>query len=138
MTGTTPTGRTVVANIALSLDGRVCGPDGDDDMSWIVPHAVADGSRDHMTKPRPRSASSSGDEASGETEPEGNRGTAQGVRRAMASAARWSSTPRAGTRSSGRSVNVPVTWTAAVAPFGSGTGAATEAMPGSRSPRAWE
>jgi dihydrofolate reductase len=43
-----PGGRTVVANISLSLDGRVNGPGGDYDMSWIVPHAVTGGARDHM------------------------------------------------------------------------------------------
>jgi len=42
--------RTVVANITLSLDGRVAGPGGDYDMGWIVPHAVTDGARDHMIK----------------------------------------------------------------------------------------
>ncbi|MEU7858736.1 dihydrofolate reductase family protein [Nonomuraea sp. NPDC049141] len=40
--------RTVVANISLSLDGRVVGPGGEYDMSWIVPHAVSDGARAHM------------------------------------------------------------------------------------------
>jgi dihydrofolate reductase len=40
--------RTVVANISLSLDGRVSGPAGEYDMSWIVPHAVTGGARDHM------------------------------------------------------------------------------------------
>lgn len=43
-----PTGRTVVANISLSLDGRLNGPGGDYDMSWIVPHALTDGAREHM------------------------------------------------------------------------------------------
>ncbi|MFI6602860.1 dihydrofolate reductase family protein [Nonomuraea sp. NPDC050536] len=42
--------RTVVANISLSLDGRVNGPAGDYDMSWIVPHAVSDVARDHMIR----------------------------------------------------------------------------------------
>jgi len=42
------TPRTVVANIALSLDGRIAGPGGEYDMSWIVPHAVTDGARAHM------------------------------------------------------------------------------------------
>ena len=42
------TDRTVVGNISLSLDGRVTGPAGDYDMSWIVPHAVTDQSRAHM------------------------------------------------------------------------------------------
>src|SRR5215475_9510510 len=45
-----PTGRTVVGNISLSLDGRVAGPGGEYDMSWIVPHAVSDGAREHMLK----------------------------------------------------------------------------------------
>ena len=40
--------RTVVANISLSLDGRVTGPAGEYDMGWIVPHAITDGARDHM------------------------------------------------------------------------------------------
>jgi len=43
-------GRTVVGNISLSLDGRVSGPGGDYDMGWIVPHAVTDTSRSHMTR----------------------------------------------------------------------------------------
>jgi dihydrofolate reductase len=42
--------RTVVANVALSLDGRVAGPGGEYDMSWIVPHAVTQGSRTHMVE----------------------------------------------------------------------------------------
>jgi dihydrofolate reductase len=46
----TGTQRTVVANIALSLDGRIAGPGGDYDMSWIVPHAVSDGARSHMVQ----------------------------------------------------------------------------------------
>lgn len=40
--------RTVVGNITLSLDGRVTGPGGEYDMSWIVPHALTDAARDHM------------------------------------------------------------------------------------------
>lgn len=40
--------RTVVANISLSLDGRVTGPGGEYDMGWIVPHAITDGARNHM------------------------------------------------------------------------------------------
>jgi dihydrofolate reductase len=52
MTATTsdPGGRTVVANISLSLDGRVTGPGGEYDMGWIVPHALTDGAREHMMK----------------------------------------------------------------------------------------
>jgi dihydrofolate reductase len=42
--------RTVVANITLSLDGRIAGPGGEYDMSWIVPHAVSDGARSHMVQ----------------------------------------------------------------------------------------
>jgi dihydrofolate reductase len=42
--------RRVVANISLSLDGRVAGTGGDFDMGWIVPHAVTDGARDHMIR----------------------------------------------------------------------------------------
>lgn len=42
--------RTVIANISLSLDGRIAGPGGDHDMSWIVPHAVSDGARSHMVQ----------------------------------------------------------------------------------------
>jgi dihydrofolate reductase len=42
--------RRVVGNISLSLDGRVAGTGGDFDMSWIVPHAVTDGARDHLIR----------------------------------------------------------------------------------------
>jgi dihydrofolate reductase len=42
--------RTVVGNIALSLDGRVSGLSGDHDMGWIVPHALTDAARNHMTR----------------------------------------------------------------------------------------
>ncbi|GLZ77221.1 riboflavin biosynthesis protein RibD [Actinorhabdospora filicis] len=40
--------RTVIANLSLSLDGRVCGPAGPFDMGWIVPHAITSGAQDHM------------------------------------------------------------------------------------------
>jgi dihydrofolate reductase len=40
--------RTVVANISLSLDGRVTGPGGEYDMGWIVPHAVTNMARGHL------------------------------------------------------------------------------------------
>jgi dihydrofolate reductase len=43
-----PGSRTVVANICLSLDGRVTGPGGEYDMSWTVRHAVTDAARDHL------------------------------------------------------------------------------------------
>ncbi|MEI8412173.1 MULTISPECIES: dihydrofolate reductase family protein [unclassified Kribbella] len=42
--------RKVTANITLSLDGRVNGVGGDYDMSWIVPHAITEASRDHMIR----------------------------------------------------------------------------------------
>ena len=42
--------RTVVGNISLSLDGRVNGPGGDFDMSWIVPHAATPVTLDHMIR----------------------------------------------------------------------------------------
>ncbi|HEY3560717.1 MAG TPA: dihydrofolate reductase family protein [Kribbella sp.] len=42
--------RTVVANISLSLDGRVNGAGGDFDMGWIVPHAITEGAREHMLR----------------------------------------------------------------------------------------
>jgi dihydrofolate reductase len=42
--------RKVVAHIALSLDGRINGRGGEMDMSWIVPHAISDGARDHMVR----------------------------------------------------------------------------------------
>lgn len=44
------TRRRVVANISLSLDGRVTGPGGEYDMSWVVPHALTDQSRAHLKK----------------------------------------------------------------------------------------
>jgi len=50
MSGSSKTPRRVVANISLSLDGRINGPGGDVDMGWIVPHAIADGARDHMVR----------------------------------------------------------------------------------------
>jgi dihydrofolate reductase len=42
-------GRRVVANIALSLDGHYAALDNPIDMSWVVPYAVTDVSRDHLT-----------------------------------------------------------------------------------------
>jgi dihydrofolate reductase len=50
MTPHTTEGRRVVGNISLSLDGRFNGPGGDDDMSWVVPHAVTDTSRDYAVR----------------------------------------------------------------------------------------
>jgi dihydrofolate reductase len=42
------TSRTVVANITISLDGRIHGPAGEHDMGWVAPHALTDVARDHM------------------------------------------------------------------------------------------
>jgi dihydrofolate reductase len=42
-------GRRVVTNIALSLDGRYARPDNPLDMSWVMPYAVTDVARDHLT-----------------------------------------------------------------------------------------
>ncbi|MPZ51563.1 MAG: riboflavin biosynthesis protein RibD [Acidimicrobiia bacterium] len=36
--------------MALSLDGRYHGPAGPEDMAWVMPHAVSDISRDHLTR----------------------------------------------------------------------------------------
>ncbi|MEU4225886.1 dihydrofolate reductase family protein [Nonomuraea sp. NPDC026600] len=43
-------GRIVIGNILLSLDGRVSGPAGEYDMSWIVPHAISEGAREHVAR----------------------------------------------------------------------------------------
>ena len=40
--------RTVIGNISLSLDGRVTGPGGEYDMSWVAPHAITDAARNQM------------------------------------------------------------------------------------------
>ncbi|WP_405812902.1 dihydrofolate reductase family protein [Streptomyces sp. NBC_01390] len=42
-------GRRVVTNMALSLDGRYAAPDNPLDMSWVMPYAVTDVARDHLT-----------------------------------------------------------------------------------------
>ncbi len=42
-------GRRVVTNLALSLDGRYAAPDDPADMSWVMPYAVTDVARDHLT-----------------------------------------------------------------------------------------
>ncbi|MFF9623767.1 dihydrofolate reductase family protein [Streptomyces griseosporeus] len=42
-------GRRVVTNIALSLDGHYAAPDNPVDMSWVMPYAVTDVARDHLT-----------------------------------------------------------------------------------------
>jgi dihydrofolate reductase len=43
-------GRRVVTNIALSLDGRYAKADDPVDMSWVMPYAVSDVARDHLTR----------------------------------------------------------------------------------------
>ncbi len=45
----TSTDRRVVANIAVSMDGYYQGPDGPTDMAWLMPYAVSDAARDHLT-----------------------------------------------------------------------------------------
>lgn len=42
-------GRRVVTNIALSLDGRYAKPEDPLDMGWVMPYAVTDAARDHLT-----------------------------------------------------------------------------------------
>ncbi|MDQ0579232.1 dihydrofolate reductase family protein [Streptomyces rishiriensis] len=42
-------GRRVVTNMALSLDGHYAAPDNPLDMSWVMPYAVTDVARDHLT-----------------------------------------------------------------------------------------
>ncbi|MEU4428314.1 dihydrofolate reductase family protein [Actinoplanes sp. NPDC024001] len=42
--------RRVTANMTLSLDGRYAHPDHPIDMSWVMPYAVTDVARDHMTR----------------------------------------------------------------------------------------
>ena len=41
--------RRVVTNMALSLDGHYAKPDVPEDMSWVMPYAVTDVARDHLT-----------------------------------------------------------------------------------------
>jgi dihydrofolate reductase len=43
-------GRRVVANMSLSLDGHYAAPDNPQDMSWVLPYAVSDVGRDHLTR----------------------------------------------------------------------------------------
>ncbi|WP_371664574.1 dihydrofolate reductase family protein [Streptomyces sp. NBC_00280] len=42
-------GRRVVTNMALSLDGHYAAPDNPLDMRWVMPYAVTDVARDHLT-----------------------------------------------------------------------------------------
>ena len=41
--------RRVVTNMSLSLDGRYAQPDNPVDMSWVMPYAMTDVARDHLT-----------------------------------------------------------------------------------------
>ncbi|GAA4977927.1 dihydrofolate reductase family protein [Actinoplanes utahensis] len=41
--------RRIVTNMSLSLDGRYARPDDPTDMSWVLPYAVTDVARDHLT-----------------------------------------------------------------------------------------
>ncbi|MEU2198643.1 dihydrofolate reductase family protein [Isoptericola sp. NPDC019482] len=47
---THPTGRTVAANISLSLDGRYRGPEGPGDFGAFLPYVATDTARDHMSR----------------------------------------------------------------------------------------
>ncbi|MEI5100643.1 dihydrofolate reductase family protein [Streptomyces sp. PmtG] len=47
---TSSTGRTVKANIALTLDGRYDGPGGPGDLAAIVRYATTDVAREHLTR----------------------------------------------------------------------------------------
>ncbi len=42
--------RKIIANISLSLDGRTTGPQGANDMGWVVPHAITDQARAGMIR----------------------------------------------------------------------------------------
>lgn len=42
-------GRRVVVNMNLSLDGRYAKPDAPEDMGWVLPYAVTEVGREHMT-----------------------------------------------------------------------------------------
>lgn len=48
MTGQT-SGRRVVTNMSLSLDGHYAAPDNPVDMRWVMPYAITDVARDHLT-----------------------------------------------------------------------------------------
>ncbi|GAA3198691.1 dihydrofolate reductase family protein [Dactylosporangium siamense] len=42
-------GRRVVTNMSLSLDGRYAAPENPVDMRWVMPYAITDVARDHLT-----------------------------------------------------------------------------------------
>ena len=47
---TRSTGRKVTANMSLTLDGRYSGPGGSGDMETILPYAVTDVARSHLSR----------------------------------------------------------------------------------------
>jgi dihydrofolate reductase len=47
---TSSTSRKVTANISLTLDGRYNGPGGPGDMGAIIPYAITDAARNHLTR----------------------------------------------------------------------------------------
>lgn len=47
---TNSTGRTVTANLSLTLDGRYHGPGGPGDLGAIVPYATTEVAREHLTR----------------------------------------------------------------------------------------
>ena len=49
MTEQTDRRRRVVTNLALSLDGHYTAPENPADMSWVMPYAVSEVARDHLT-----------------------------------------------------------------------------------------
>jgi dihydrofolate reductase len=46
---TEQTGRRVVTNMSLSLDGHYAAPENPVDMRWVMPYAITDVARDHLT-----------------------------------------------------------------------------------------
>ncbi|WP_162564377.1 MULTISPECIES: dihydrofolate reductase family protein [Microbacterium] len=40
--------RRIIANIIVTIDGRITGPDGPADMMWVIPHSSTDEIRDHL------------------------------------------------------------------------------------------
>ncbi|MFF5228294.1 dihydrofolate reductase family protein [Dactylosporangium sp. NPDC000521] len=42
--------RRIVTNMSLSLDGRYAAPENPVDMRWVMPYAITDVARDHLTK----------------------------------------------------------------------------------------
>ncbi len=46
---TEQTGRRLVTNMSLSLDGHYAAPDNPVDMRWVIPYAVTEVARDHLT-----------------------------------------------------------------------------------------